>query len=63
MASRLTARDHAHLFRYVHYDVVFHPDRVNAAEWLREGARYQNDLASGKIITGVQATKAALGNR
>ena len=61
VAHRLGARDHAHFFRYVSYDVVFHPDRANAAEFLQQAARLEADLAAGKIVAGVRATKTPLG--
>jgi hypothetical protein len=60
VVRHLGSRDDAHLFRSVHYDVVFNPEHVNTAEFLRDAARFDTDLASGKIVAGVRATKPGL---
>lgn len=61
VVRHLGSRDDAHLFRYTHYDVVFNPEHVKTAEFLRDAARLAADLANGKIVAGVRATKPALG--
>ena len=61
VASRLSAREHAHLFRYAEIDLVFHPNRISMKDFLGEAARLEADLAGGKVVAGVNATKPSLG--
>jgi hypothetical protein len=61
VARRLSAKEQAHFFSYRHYDVQFHADRVNTTEFLSQAARFEADLAAGKIIAGIRASKIALG--
>jgi hypothetical protein len=61
VTERLARRDLVHLFKYVHYDVEFHPDRVNTTDFLALAHRLASDLANGKILKAVTITNEPLG--